>query len=177
MKQRFAMGTLGCMVSALVLTGCATLPESMPIIVTPPVDNSVHVQTQSQQVIQANEASALNGEKHGLIRQADACLDVHGDDGKTVIRYQCYGKANQLFSRHADQTIRQGDKCLDVVGEGQRDGTPVIMYACHAKANQQWYRDGQQLRNVQTGKWLTTTDQNKAVIASCQNAPNQRFMF
>ena len=82
MKQRFAMGTLGCMVSALVLTGCATLPESMPIIVTPPVDNSVHVQTQSQQVIQANEASALNGEKHGLIRQADACLDVHGDDGR-----------------------------------------------------------------------------------------------
>lgn len=91
----------------------------MPIIVTPPVDNSVHVQTQSQQVIQANEASALNGEKHGL--------------------------------------IRQGDKCLDVMGEGQRDGTPVIMYACHAKANQQWYRDGQQLRNVQMGKWLTTT--------------------
>lgn len=139
MKQRFAMGTLGCMVSALVLTGCATLPESMPIIVTPPVDNSVHVQTQSQQVIQVNESSALNGEKHGL--------------------------------------IRQGDKCLDVMGEGQRDGTPVIMYACHAKANQQWYRDGQQLRNVQTGKCLTTTDQNKAVIASCQNAPNQRFMF
>ena len=37
MKQQFAMGTLGCMVSALVLTGCATLPESMPIIVTPPI--------------------------------------------------------------------------------------------------------------------------------------------
>ncbi|WP_394261552.1 ricin-type beta-trefoil lectin domain protein [Moraxella boevrei] len=53
----------------------------------------------------------------------------------------------------------------------------MILHQCHGKLNQKWYSDGKQLRNQLTGKCLTVNQNNRIVIATCQNQPNQRFDF
>ena len=61
----------------------------------------------------------------GLIRtQRGECLDIHGNDRRSLIRHRCHGQANQLFRLDAKSgTIRQNERCLDVAGGETRDGS------------------------------------------------------
>ncbi|WP_170064912.1 RICIN domain-containing protein [Neisseria iguanae] len=106
-----------------------------------------------------------------LIQVHGECVDVSGNDGKTVIRYPCHGKANQRFVFKSSGEIWQGNKCLDVA-----NGKNVIMYACHGKDNQLWYRHGLRIISVSANKCLDASSKILQV-KPCNNSPSQQFRF
>ncbi len=112
----------------------------------------------------------------GLIRTAHGeCLDIHGDDHRSLIRYRCHGQANQLFRWDARSgTIRQNEHCLDVAGGETRDGSRVILFACNGRDNQRWYADGGRIRSAASGKCLDATGSYLAIRA-CDGSREQRF--
>ena len=68
----------------------------------------------------------------GLIRtERGECLDIHGNDRRSLIRHRCHGQANQLFRLDAKSgTIRQNERCLDVARHPvpmQRPGQPALV--------------------------------------------------
>ena len=115
-------------------------------------------------------------EQPRLIRQRDLCLDVHGGNGRTLLLYECHGRANQQFAVRRDGTIRQGGKCLDVAGENAKAGAEVIAYACHGKKNQQWFVDGPYIRSKLNGLCLTG-GRERSVMAECGDRSGQWFEY
>ena len=112
----------------------------------------------------------------GLIRTGGGeCLDVHGGDGKTLIRHACHGRANQQFRFDpASGAIRQNGGCLDVAGGERREGTPVILYRCHGGRNQQWYAEGAALRSADSGLCLDASD-SRITVRRCNGSRAQAF--
>lgn len=149
------------------LAGCY-ISEIPPVIVqTSPNPN---IQQATTVIIINHNQQDISPSTPLLIKQKQYCLDVHGNNGKELIRHLCHGKSNQQFTFESDNTIRQNGQCLDVAGHSQKDGTQVILYPCTQKDNQKWYQDGKQIRSKQTGKCLDTRT-NQVRIYTC----NQRF--
>ena len=107
-----------------------------------------------------NESSRPGRRAEGLIRTAQGeCLDIHGDDKRSLIRHRCHGQANQLFRFDAKSgAIRQNGRCLDVAGGETHDGSHVILFACNGRDNQRWYFDGSRIRSADSGKCLDAAD-------------------
>ena len=114
----------------------------------------------------------------GLIRtDRGECLDIHGDDKRSLIRYRCHGQSNQQFRFDSRSgTIRQNGRCLDVSGGETRDGSRVILFQCNGKDNQRWYFDGGRIRSADSGKCLDASE-NYLSIRSCSSSRNQQFYF
>ena len=112
----------------------------------------------------------------GLIRtQRGECLDIHGNDRRSLIRHRCHGQANQLFRWDAKSgTIRQNERCLDVAGGETRDGSRVILFSCNGRDNQRWYRDGARIRSADSGKCLDASESYLA-IRTCNGSREQQF--
>ena len=112
----------------------------------------------------------------GLIRtQRGECLDIHGNDRRSLIRHRCHGQANQLFHLDAKSgTIRQNERCLDVAGGETRDGSRVILFQCNGRDNQRWYRDGGRIRSADSGKCLDAFESYLAIRA-CNGSREQQF--
>lgn len=146
---------------ALLLTACG--------VALPP---SIHIDAREQN----NRLYAPDGNAAGLIRtERGECLDIHGDDHRSLIRHACYGKANQLFLMdNSSNTIRQDGRCLDVAGGETRDGSRVILFQCNGKDNQRWYWDGDRIRSADSGKCLDASDSYLAIRA-CNGGREQRF--
>lgn len=139
----------------------------------PQVDTPIHNPAAVVIVLPSVSNSPLN--KLRLIKTTQGeCLDIHGNDGKTLIRHHCHGKNNQQFVFFDDLSIRQNNKCLDVAGEDHQAGTRVILHTCHGKKNQQWYQDGSQIRSVMHGLCL---DAKNSIISLqvCNRSPSQQF--
>ncbi len=125
---------------------------------------------------QTNRIYRPERDAEGLIRTAQGeCLDIHGDDHRSLIRYRCHGQANQLFRWDGRSgTIRQNARCLDVAGGETRDGSRVILFACNGKDNQRWYADGSRIRSAASGKCLDASG-SYLVIRACNGSREQRF--
>ena len=108
------------MLLPLLLTACGvSLPDTIHIDAREPSHHSHRPERDAE----------------GLIRTAQGeCLDIHGDDHRSLIRYRCHGQANQLFRWDGRSgTIRQNARCLDVAGGETRDGSRVILFACNGR--------------------------------------------
>ena len=112
----------------------------------------------------------------GLIRtDRGECLDIHGDDKRSLIRYRCHGQSNQQFRFDSRSgTIRQNERCLDVAGGETRDGSRVILFQCNGRDNQRWYRDGGRIRSADSGKCLDAFESYLAIRA-CNGSREQQF--
>ena len=151
--------SLTTMLLPLLLTACGV---SLP--------DTIHIDAREQNRIYRPERGA-----EGLIRTAHGeCLDIHGDDHRSLIRYRCHGQANQLFRWERDSTIRQDGHCLDVAGDETRDGSRVILFACNGRDNQRWYADGSRIRSAASGKCLDAAG-SYLVIRACNGSHEQRF--
>ena len=156
------MKTIATILSALLLAACNVyLPEQAatggaPLVVLP------------------DAAPA-----RGLIRTGGGeCLDVHGGDGKTLIRHACHGRANQQFRFDAARgTVRQNGGCLDVAGGEQREGTPVILYRCHGGRNQQWYDEGAALVAAADPALCLDASDSRITVRRCNGSPAQAFFW
>ncbi len=110
-----------------------------------------------------------------LLRTANGqCVDVAGTDHRTLIRYNCHGRSNQIFQFMPNMEIRQGQKCMDIAGNDRREGAPVIMYPCNGQTNQKWFRNGYQIRSALHNKCLDARDKELRV-RECQGQPSQHF--
>ena len=102
--------SLTAMLLPLLLTACGvSLPDTIHIDAREPSHHSHRPERDAE----------------GLIRTAQGeCLDIHGDDHRSLIRYRCHGQANQLFRWDGRSgTIRQNARCLDL----QRQGQPALV--------------------------------------------------
>ena len=98
----------------------------------------------------------------GLIRtERGECLDIHGNDRRSLIRHRCHGQANQLFR-------------LDAKSGETRDGSRVILFQCNGRDNQRWYRDGARIRSADSGKCLDASESYLAIRA-CNGSREQQF--
>ena len=153
--------SLTTMLLPLLLTACGVfLPDTL------------HIDAREQ----TNRIYRPERDAEGLIRTAQGeCLDIHGDDHRSLIRYRCHGQANQLFRWDGRSgTIRQNARCLDVAGGETRDGSRVILFACNGKDNQRWYADGNRIRSAASGKCLDASS-SYLVIRACNGSREQRF--
>ncbi len=145
----------------LLLSACGVyLPEQITIDTRGPIHRSPR----------------LERDADGLIRtQRGECLDIHGNDRRSLIRHRCHGQANQLFRWDAKSgTIRQNERCLDVAGGETRDGSRVILFQCNGRDNQRWYRDGARIRSADSGKCLDAFESYLAIRA-CNGSREQQF--
>ncbi|MDO4249915.1 MAG: ricin-type beta-trefoil lectin domain protein [Moraxella sp.] len=170
MKQIFAM-----VIGSLMVTGCVITPEM--IYSYPDSPNSLPPSKQDNHRSYPNHEKKQ--ERHSskqsslIYTHTKQCVDVSGNDNKTLIRYACHGGANQRFVLN-HQSIRQGNKCLDVANNAMHDGAPVIAYACHGGRNQEWYQDGNRIRSRLNNKCLDATD-IQLKLRTCNNSAAQRF--
>ena len=163
-----------CLAVTLLAVAC-TVDGTAPTIVlqpTIPVEPTVsRTVIISPSTIDFSDADAAQAR---LWRVNGECLDVHGDNGKYLIRHQCHGKSNQLFQLHSDKTIRQGNKCLDIAGREWSEGANVIAHQCTGANNQQWYRDGRHIRSVMNGLCLDASE-SYIKMRRCEATVAQRF--
>ena len=153
--------SLTAMLLPLLLTACGvSLPDTIHIDAREPSHHSHRPERDAE----------------GLIRTTQGeCLDIHGDDHRSLIRYRCHGQANQLFRWDGRSgTIRQNARCLDVAGGETRDGSRVILFACNGKDNQRWYADGSRIRSAASGKCLDAAESHLAIRA-CNGSRAQQF--
>ena len=153
--------SLTAMLLPLLLTACGvSLPDTIHIDAREPSHHSHRPERDAE----------------GLIRTTQGeCLDIHGDDHRSLIRYRCHGQANQLFRWDGRSgTIRQNARCLDVAGGETHDGSRVILFACNGKDNQRWYADGSRIRSAASGKCLDAAESYLA-IRTCNGSRAQQF--
>lgn len=115
-------------------------------------------------------------ERVRLIHNGGGCLDVSGNDNRSVSVCRCHGGGNQQFSFKNDGSIGNRGKCLDVAGENRSRGAKVMMYACTGRSNQQWYTEGKNIRSRLNGMCLTARA-GGMVMDECRNDASQQFSF
>ncbi|KAG0028140.1 hypothetical protein BGZ81_004989 [Podila clonocystis] len=92
------------------------------------------------------------------------------------------GHENFPEGREFSISLRDTDLVLDVSAGSTEPGTPIIIWTAKQEdnANQKWYYENKQLRNKQTGLYLTVPHLNANVAADQQhsaNSDNQRFEY
>ncbi|KAG0037848.1 hypothetical protein BGZ82_001706 [Podila clonocystis] len=92
------------------------------------------------------------------------------------------GHDNFPEGREFSISLRDTDLVLDVSAGSTEPGTPIIIWTAKQEdnANQKWYYEDKQLRNKQTGLYLTVPDLNANVAADQQHSANsdtQRFEY
>ncbi|GAA4095191.1 sialidase family protein [Nonomuraea soli] len=94
------------------------------------------------------------------------CLDVDTNTaviGKAVQLWACGGVSGQVWSMHANGTVRAFGKCLDIVGNGTANFTKVQLWDCNGAGGQQWRPQANgALLNPQSGRCLDDPAGNTA---------------
>jgi len=108
----------------------------------------------------------------GLIRtQRGECLDIHGDDRRSLIRHRCHGQANQLFRWDAKSgTIRQNGQCLT------QTGNSITLEPCTGNRNQEWYSDGQRLCSRSANAQCWSVGQHSMRLQTRNDSPEQEVL-
>ena len=108
----------------------------------------------------------------GLIRtDRGECLDIHGDDHHSLIRYRCHGQSNQQFRFDSRSgTIRQNGQCLT------QTGSSITLEPCTSNRNQEWYSDGKRLCSRSANAQCWSVSQHSVRLQTRNDSPEQEVL-